>query len=105
MYVIVETGGKQYRLSKNDVFEAELLDTVPGKTIKLEKVLLSSDTKGAVEVGKPYLKNAKVDCEVLGLTKSRKTFSFKYKRRKGSRKKKGHRQQYMKLKVKDIKIG
>ncbi|MBL7069096.1 MAG: 50S ribosomal protein L21 [Candidatus Omnitrophica bacterium] len=103
MYVIVETGGKQYRLSKNDTFEAELINGAPGKAVKLDNVLLYSDGK-KVEVGKPYLKSVKVDCQILGNMRSKKTISFKYKRRKDSRRKIGHRQNLTRLRVKDIKI-
>ena len=103
MYVVVETGGKQYRLSKNDTFEAERLGQKPGKTVKLDKVLLYSDGK-KVEIGRPYLKNVKLVCDVLADVKTKKTISFKYKRRKDSRRKKGHRQGLTRLKVKEIKI-
>jgi len=103
MYAIVETGGKQYRLSKNDIFEMERIDGAAGKTVKLDRVLLYSDGK-KVEIGKPYLKNVKLDCQILGDIRSKKTISFKYKRRKGSRRKIGHRQDLTRLKVKDIKV-
>lgn len=101
MYAIVETGGKQYRLSKNDTVDVEKLETEPGKSVKLERVLLYIDGKKC-EVGKPYLKNVKVKCEVLSQTKGRKLISFKYKRRKSSRTKVGHRQALTRLRVKDI---
>ncbi len=103
MYAIVETGGKQYRVTKNDTFEVERLDTAPGKSLKLDKVLLYSDGK-KVEIGKPYLKNVKVSCEVLANIRGKKSVSFKYKRRKSSRRKIGHRQELTKLKVKEISI-
>lgn len=103
MYVIVETGGKQYRLSKNDTIDVERLDTAPGKSVKLDKVLLYSDDK-KVEIGMPYLKNVKVNCEVLANLRGKKSISFKYKRRKSSRTKIGHRQELTSLKVKDISI-
>ncbi|NQT06518.1 MAG: 50S ribosomal protein L21 [Candidatus Omnitrophica bacterium] len=103
MYVIVETGSKQYRISKNDVFEVEKLDKASGKDVKLDKVLLYADGKD-VEIGKPYLKNIKVNCEVLGDFRGKKSISFKKKRRKGYQKKIGHRQTYTKLKVKDISV-
>ena len=105
MYVILETGSKQYRLSKNDTFEVEKLGgSQPGKAVKLDRVLLYSDGK-KVEVGKPYLKGVKVNCEVIANIKGEKTVSFKYKRRKKSRRKIGHRQSLTKLKVKEIVIG
>ena len=71
MYAIVETGSKQYRIAKGDTIKVELLKKAsPGKAIKLDKVLLCSDGK-KVEVGKPYLKNVDVNCEVLGNTKAK----------------------------------
>jgi large subunit ribosomal protein L21 len=103
-YAIVETGGKQYRVTKNDTFEVEKLEVDPGKSVKLDKVLLYADGK-KIEIGAPYLKNAKVSCEVLANIRGRKSVSFKYKRRKKSRTKIGHRQYLTKLKVQDIKIG
>ena len=103
IYIIIESGGKQYRLSKNDTFEVEKLNQTAGKSVKLEKVLLYSDGK-KVEIGRPYLKNVKVGCEVIGDLKGKKVVSFKYKRRKSSRRKIGHRQQYTRLKVKEITL-
>ena len=105
MYAIVETGSKQYKVAKGDSFEVEKLDKKPGQDIKLDKVLLVSTGK-KVEVGCPYVKSASVNCEVLGDVKSdKKVVSFKYRRRKASKKKIGHRQGYTRLKVKEIKHG
>lgn len=102
MYAIVETGAKQYRVSKGDILEVERLASKNDKEIKLSDVLLVSDKKETV-VGKPYIKGASIVCEMLGEKRSPKTISFKYRRRLGnSRKKIGHRQNYMVLKVKDI---
>ena len=102
MYAIVETGAKQYRVSKGDVLEVERLTLKEEKEIQLNKVLLVSDKK-EISVGKPYIKGASVVCEVLGEKRASKKISFKYRRRLGnSRKKIGHRQNYTVLKVKDI---
>ncbi|MFH1753396.1 MAG: 50S ribosomal protein L21 [Candidatus Omnitrophota bacterium] len=103
MYAIVETGGKQYRVKKNDTFDVEKLDVKAGKDVKLDKVLMYVDGKN-VEIGQPYLKNVKVTCEVLANIKSKKVISFKYRRRKSSRSKIGHRQKLTKLKIKEIEI-
>lgn len=103
MYVIIESGGKQYRLLKNDTFEVEKLNQQPGKAVKLDKVLLYSDGK-KVEIGNPYLKNVKVNCEVVANIRGKKSVSFKYRRRKSSRRKIGHRQNLTRLKVKEISI-
>jgi large subunit ribosomal protein L21 len=102
MYAIVETGAKQYRISKGDIFEVESLTSKKDKQVKLGKVLLVSDKKETL-VGRPYIKNAHVVCEVLGNKRGPKKISFKYRRRLGnSRKKIGHRQNFTVLKVKDI---
>lgn len=104
MYAVIESGGKQYRVSKGDVFETELLDAKTKKEVKLDKVLLVSDKKETF-VGKPYLKGASVVCEVLGEKRGKKTISFRYRRRHGSSKKKiGHRQNYTVVKVKEIVV-
>ena len=104
MYAIVETGAKQYKVSKGDTLEVERLDTKEGKDVKLDKVLLISDKK-EMSVGKPYIKGASVVCTVAGEIRGAKTVSFKYRRRHASsRKKIGHRQNYTVLKVKEIKL-
>ena len=103
MYVVVETGGKQYKVSKNDTIEVEKLNQPPGKSVRLENVLLCADGK-KVEIGRPYLKNVKVSCDVISEIKKDKVISFKYKRRKSHRKKIGHRQKLTRLKVKEISI-
>lgn len=102
MYAIVETGSKQYKVTKGDVLEVERLISERGKDIKLDKVLLLSDKK-ELSVGNPYVKGASIVCEVLGEKRGPKTISFKYRRRHASSKKKiGHRQNYTVLKVKEI---
>ena len=102
MYAIVETGAKQYRVSKGDLLKVEKLDLKDDKEVKLDKVLFVSDKK-EISVGKPYIKGASVVCEVAGEKRDKKTISFKYRRRLGnSRRKVGHRQTYTVLKVKQI---
>lgn len=103
MYAIIETGGKQYRLSKNDVVEVEKIESTVGKSVKLDKVLLYSDGKKS-EIGTPYLKNVKISCDVLAHIRGKKSISFKFKRRKSSRTKIGHRQDLTRLLVKEISV-
>ena len=104
MYAIIETGAKQYKVSKGDTLEVESLGVKEGKEVKLDKVLFVSDKKEP-SIGKPYIKGASVLCDVLDETRGKKTISFKYRRRLGnSRKKIGHRQTYTVLKVKDIHV-
>ncbi len=103
MYAIIETGAKQYKVSKGDVLEVERIAGLKeGKEAKLDKVLFISDKK-EISIGKPYIKGASIVCAVVGESRGSKTISFKYRRRLGSsRKKIGHRQNYAVLKVKEI---
>ena len=102
MYAVIETGAKQYRVSKGDTLEVERLNLKDKKEAKLDKVLFVSDKKDVL-VGEPYIKGASVVCEIIDEKRGKKSISFKYRRRLGSsRKKIGHRQNYTMLKVKDI---
>jgi len=103
MYAVVETGGKQYKVAKNDIILVELLEAKEGDELKIDKVLLAKD-KDSVHIGNPYLKGSHVTCAVLGIERSDKVIAFKYKRRKSEKKKIGHRQNLLKLKVKEIEI-
>ena len=103
MYAVVETGGKQYKVAKNDIILVEKLKTKTGGEIKLSSVLRAKDGN-SVHVGNPYVKGAHVICESLGQTRMDKVIAFKYKKRKSEKKKIGHRQTVTKLKVKEIEI-
>ena len=103
MYAVIETGAKQYKVAKDDVILVEKLDFKKGVPLKLDKVLLAKDGN-SIHVGTPYLKGSHVTCEVLGEVKGDKLIAFKYKKRKSERKKIGHRQDLLKLKVKSIDI-
>lgn len=101
-YAIVETGSKQYRVEPKSVIEVELLDLVENqKEVTLDRVLLYHDGKTA-KIGKPTLAGAKVVCELLGEIRGPKTISLKYRRRKNSKASKGHRQDLLRLQVKEI---
>jgi large subunit ribosomal protein L21 len=104
MYAIIEVGAKQYRVKKGDILEVEKFPAQEGKEITLDKVLLVSGDK-KVEVGQPYLKEVKVAALVLKQTRGPKVVSFKYRRRKASKSKKGHRQFLTRLEVKEIHLG
>ncbi|MEI6862835.1 MAG: 50S ribosomal protein L21 [Candidatus Omnitrophota bacterium] len=104
MYAVIETGGKQYKVAKNEVI---LIDTIGAKKsgeVKISKVLLLHEGN-TVHVGNPHVKGAHVVCEVLGHVRGDKSVSFVYRKRKSSKKKIGHRQELVKLKVKEIEIG
>lgn len=103
MYAVVETGGKQYKVAKNDVILIEKVKAKEGSEVKLNKVLLAKDGS-AVLVGNPYLKGAHVICETLGQVRGDKVVAYKYKRRKSEKKKIGHRQYLTRLKVKEIEV-
>lgn len=104
MYAIIEVGAKQYSVKIGDIIEVERQPAVDGKEITLNKVLLVSKDK-KLEVGQPYLKDAKVLARVLKQLKAKKVISFKYRRRKSSHWKKGHRQLLTRLKIKEIQFG
>lgn len=104
MFAIIETGGKQYRVKEGDTLRIERLDTGKSKTIKLDKVLLCSKN-GSVEIGRPHVKGAYCEAEILGEIRAPKVISFKYIRREKSATKIGHRQNYLNVKVKSIHAG
>jgi large subunit ribosomal protein L21 len=103
MYAIVEVGGKQYYVQKGDVVEVEKQEFKDGHELNLSKVLLVSKDK-KVEVGQPYVKGAKVLAVVMGQFRGEKLVSFKYRRRKSSHWKKGHRQNLTRLQIKEIDL-
>jgi large subunit ribosomal protein L21 len=101
MFAVIKTGGKQYKVAKDDVIEVEKIDLEAGKAVELGDVLMLSDG-GKVEVGAPFLSGAKVSAEVVEQTRGDKVIIFKKKRRKNYRRKKGHRQDLTVLKITGI---
>ncbi len=104
MYAIVEIGNRQYKVAVDEQVLIEKAVTPRAHKVSFDKVLLVVKDK-TVKVGQPYLKGVKVNCDVIGRQKGKKKIAFKYRRRKGSQKKIGHRQQLILVKVKEIKIG
>ena len=105
MYAIIEDSGTQIKVSEGDVVEVDLRDLAEDvKTITFDRVLAVGDeaTDGAASLGQPYLDNASVTAEVLGEIKGEKIDVIKFKRRKGYRRKQGHRQRYLKVKIASI---
>jgi large subunit ribosomal protein L21 len=101
MYAIIEVGGKQHSVKQGETIIVEKQEAEETKVITLDKVLLiASDDK--IEIGQPYLKGATVIACVLKHIKGEKLVSFKYRRRKSSHWKKGHRQELSRIQIKDI---
>ena len=101
MYAIVETGGKQYKVEPETIFEVEKLEGKKGDEVILTNVLLV-EKMGEKRVGTPYIYNARIRAEILDQGKGKKITVFKYKPKKKYRVKSGHRQPFTKLKVKEI---
>lgn len=100
-YAIVETGGKQYKVSEGDLVKVELLKAEEGDKIELSRVLAVVNDD-VVKVGQPLVEGAIVTCSVIKHGKGKKIIVFKYKPKKNYRKKQGHRQPYTLLKVEKI---
>jgi len=101
MYAVVETGGKQYRVQKNDVLKVELLKGEPGDKVTLDKVLMRGKDD-SVEIGKPYIAGASVKAEILAFGRNDKILVFKYKSKKNIRKMQGHRQNYAEIRITEV---
>lgn len=102
MYAIIETGSKQYRVEEGDILEVEKLEGEKGEKLELKNVLfLNKDT--SVKVGYPHVKGGLVLAELVGEVRGPKVTAYKYKKRKGYRRKVGHRQNYSRIKITAIK--
>lgn len=103
MYAIVKIAGKQYKVAENDQLRVAHLSSNVGDKIKFEEVLFADDGK-AIKVGNPAIKGASVAAELLEHGRSRKVLIYKKKRRKGYKRKNGHRQGYSLIKINGIKL-
>jgi large subunit ribosomal protein L21 len=101
MFAVVKTGGKQYRVAKDDVIRVEKLDAEAGTKVQLDEVLAIGDEKGQ-KIGSPTVEGAAVEAEVVDQTRAKKIIVFKKKRRQNYRRKKGHRQHQTVLKIVSI---
>jgi len=98
MFAVIQTGGKQYKVAKDDIIIVEKLETEVGKKVDFSDVLMSGKD-GDVKVGAPLVKGASVTGEVLEQRKANKVLVFKKKRRQNYRRKKGHRQNETVVKI------
>ena len=102
MYAVVETGGKQYKVSPGQIVDVERLDVVEGDTVNLDRVLLFADDSNNVVVGNPTVDGAKVSATSRGNYKDKKIIVFKYKSKVRYSRKTGHRQNYTRLAIESI---
>lgn len=101
MYAVIETGGKQYRVQKGERLRIEKLEAESGTKVNFPVLLVSDGAQ--VKVGKPHVAGAEVVATIHGEELGEKLTVFKYRRRKGYRRKNGHRQQYTSVQIDDIK--
>lgn len=100
-YAIIQTGGKQYRVSPGSLLDVEKLDGEVGGEIRLEPVL-AFRKEASFQVGRPHLAGTRVKAQIVAQTKGPKVISFKFKRRKGYHRKVGHRQELTRVKILEI---
>jgi len=101
MYAVLKTGGKQYKVEVGQMVDVERLEAEIGDTVEIDQVLMVVD-EGDVQVGKPVLDSAAVKATVVEHGKGRKVIVFKYRPKQRYRVKKGHRQEYTRLRIDEI---
>lgn len=101
MYAVIKTGGKQYRVAQNDILTIEKLTGDAGATIEFDEVLMVGEGE-SVKVGAPLVVGAKVTAELVEQTRGPKVIAFKKRRRKNSRRKRGHRQDLSLIRITGI---
>ena len=104
MYAVFRTGGKQFRVEPGTRLRIPSLDAEPGDTVTFEEVLVAGDGDENVQVGTPVVGGASVKAEVLRHGRTPKIIVFKRKRRKGYRKKQGHRQGFTEIRVDEVAL-
>jgi large subunit ribosomal protein L21 len=101
MYALIQTGGKQYQVKKDDVLNIERMPANDSENIDLTEVLLINDGE-KITIGKPYIDGAKVVLQIIEETRGEKIIVFKKKRRQNYRRKNGHKQDLLRVKIIDI---
>jgi len=99
MYAVFASGGKQHRVEVGNLIDVEKLDANVGETVTFPTVLAVLDDEGQLQTGTPYLKSTFVTAEVIQQARAKKIIVFKSKRRKGYKRKLGHRQSFTRLKI------
>ena len=102
MYAVIKTGGKQYKVEEGTVLQVEKLEQNEGDSVEFNDVLMYSDGEN-VTLGNPLVEKAIVTAHIVKQAKDKKVLVFKYKRRKGYRKMRGHRQFFTEIKIDSIK--
>ena len=103
MYAVIRTGGKQYKVHEEQILKVEKLEGTEGSQIEFDDILMYSDGE-TITLGSPKVENALVKAHILEQGKGKKQLVFKYKRRKGYRRMKGHRQNYTEIKIESISV-
>ena len=104
LYAIAETSGQQFWFEENKYYDIDRLNAKEKEKITLEKVLLINDNNN-VSIGKPYVKNAKIELEVVSHKRDKKIIVYKMRPKKKTRRKMGHRQELTRVMVKSISLG
>ena len=104
MYAVIESGGKQHKVELGQTLEVDLLHEQSGIDHAFENVMLYVDGDN-VQIGQPYIKNAKVVAEIVEEVKGKKLSILRFRRRKNSMRKIGHKQRYTQIKIKEINVG
>jgi len=102
MQAIIKTGGKQYKVSPGQIVNVEKLPGNIGDKVEFDNVLSVSDESGKIKVGTPFVKDSRVTGKILGGVKGEKITVFKFRKRKGYRRKTGHRQKYTSVQITEI---
>lgn len=104
MYAVIKTGGKQYKVREKQVLKVEKLENTEDNLIEFDDVLMYSDGEN-IKLGNPKIENVVVKAHIIDQKKDKKILVFKYKRRKGYRRMKGHKQNYTQIQIDSIVVG
>ena len=102
MYAVIETGGKQHKVTEGELLKIDKLNADPGTEVVFDKVMMVRTDDNGLKIGDPYVVNASVKAEVVNQGRHKKIIVFKYKRKKNYQRKQGHRQQYTAVRITSI---